>query len=358
VVFSNSPPVCMTKNGKAYSSACGISNLDREKDQMFADYIVKTLKHFDEEKIKVDFISPVNEPEWGWCRKDNQEGCPYLNDQIADIARRTGAGLAENQLTTQVMVPESGLLLFANSRLRFKPGRQNQIKDFFSDHSKNHIGGNKNTADIICAHGYFTEWPLWLMRHVRSVTADKCRRYGLRYWMSEYCILRKTREIDGGGRDPGMPTALYISRVIHHDLVYGNASAWCWWLGISAADFKDGLTYINSDGTGLIDTKTLWALGNFSQFIRPGAARIEVKGRHDKKFFVSAYRNQGSEELIFVIINMKPEMQSLEIRGLPDGKTECWETSETSSLKKIKPAKNGNSLMVSPLSVTTFIVSK
>ena len=41
----------------------------------------------------------------------------------------------------------------------------------------------------------------------------------LGYWMSEYCILQRNGEIRSGGRrDLGMSTALYVVRIIHHDL--------------------------------------------------------------------------------------------------------------------------------------------
>jgi len=358
VMFSNSPPVSLTLNGKAFSGTCGESNLAPEKNRLFADYIVESVKYFEDRGIHFSYVSPVNEPEWGWCRRDDQEGCPYKNQQIADIARLINNGLILNNLTTKIQVPESGLLVFANSGLRFKPGRQNEIKNFFRQGRKSYIADEKQVARQICAHGYFTEWPLWIMRSVRKKTARKTDKYDIEYWMSEYCILHKTKEIDGGGRDLGMKTALYVSRVIHHDLVYGNASAWCWWLGISTADFKDGLVYINRNGTGLASSKTLWALGNFSQFIHPGAVRIEVDGKHDKELFVSAYRNMGSEDIVIVVINMKSGKQVIRPENLPNWKIAAWETSKDLNLAKLPGPSSGELLTVSPESVTTFVLSK
>src|SRR6185369_10937752 len=69
-----------------------------------------------------------------------------------------------------------------------------------------------------------------------------------RYWQTEYCILgNNAGEIDGGGRDKGMDAALYLARVIHMDLVYGQAAAWQWWLAVSPYDYKDGLIYIDKE---------------------------------------------------------------------------------------------------------------
>jgi O-glycosyl hydrolase len=358
VMFSNSPPVNLTKNGKAFSGTCNESNLSPENNILYADYIVNSLKYFEGRNIHFDFVSPVNEPEWGWCQRDGQEGCPYKNGQIASIVRSINMRLSENHLTTKIQVPESGLLLFGNSGLRSKPGRQNEIKDFFKKGSPNYIGGEIQLARQLCAHSYFTEWPLWAMRSVRKKTARKTGRYGIEYWMSEYCILKKTKEIDGGGRDLGMKTALYVSRVIHHDLVYGNASAWCWWLGISTADFKDGLLYVSRNGTGLTDSKTMWALGNFSQFIHPGAVRIEVEGKRDRELFVSAYRNREPENIVIVIINMKSTRQIIDLKNLPEGILSTWETSRESNLTKLDSYQAGEPLSVSPESVTTLILNR
>ena len=55
-------------------------------------------------------------------------------------------------------------------------------------------------------------------------------------------------EINGGGRDLGMTTALYVARVIHTDLTMANAASWQWWLALSANNYKDGLIYLENEG--------------------------------------------------------------------------------------------------------------
>ncbi len=357
VMFCNSPPVSLTRNGKAFSGICGESNLAPDKVEPFADYITRSLQYFEKEKIHFNYISPVNEPEWGWC-DTGQEGNPYKTLQIANITRELNRKLIDNQINTKIQIPESGLLIFANPGYKFKPGRQNEINSFFKKGKDTYIGDQYQVAKQICAHSYFTEWPLWINRKVRKKTARVCSRHDLEYWMSEYCILRTTKEITGGGRDMGMHTALYIARVIHHDLVFGNAAAWCWWLGISTADFKDGLVYANRNGTGLADSKTMWALGNFSQFIKPGAVRVEVKGKLNKAVFVSAYRNIGSDGIVIVVINMKAEKQSITLKNLPLGTLTGWETSQNKSLSGTVPISSREPIVVPSESITTFLLNK
>jgi O-glycosyl hydrolase len=355
-MFSNSPHVKFTKNNKAFSGECGKSNIDRANYKAFAAYISRSLRYFNDQGINFDYVSPVNEPEWGWCRKDGQEGCPYTNTEIASLVRELNAELTANLINTRIQIPESGLLIFANNGYRFKPGRQHQARDFFRKKGDNYIGNESLVAHQIAAHSYFTEWPPCVMKSVRKKTARTTERYDLEYWMTEYCILHETKEISGGGRDTGMHTALYVSRVIYHDLVFGNASAWCWWLGLSAYDFKDGLVYVNRDGSGLTDSKTMWALGNFSQFIRPGSVRLNVKGKYDRELMVSAYKDKESDNLIIVIINMKNTDQELNFKNLPRGTCSLWETSEDSNLKNLKQEMEGNSLKVKAESISTIVL--
>jgi len=113
----------------------------------------------------------------------------------------------------------------------------------------------------------------------------------LGYWMSEYCILQENDEIARGhGRDLSMKTALYVARVLHHDMVLTNAKSWQWWTAISQVDFKDGLVYLDDGSEGesgrmggnieslryngeVRESKLLWVLGNYSRFVRPGMVR-------------------------------------------------------------------------------------
>lgn len=98
-------------------------------------------------------------------------------------------------------------------------------------------------------------------------------------------------------------------------------------------------------------------MGNFSQFIRPGAVRIEVKGKYDNELLVSAYKNKGTDDLVVVIINMKPDKQAIVIKGLPKGTMTTWETSEKRSLSQSASYMGNEPLIVSPESITTLSVN-
>ena len=133
------------------------------------------------------------------------------------------------------------------------------------------------------------------------------------YNMTEYCVLENNKEIRGKGRDLGMASALYIAKVIHYDLTLANASSWQWWLAISPYDFKDGLVYIdmNKIDGNIFDSKMMWALGQYSRFIKPGMRRVEVDIKESKvlpngndEILASAYKSSDGKKLVIVMINL------------------------------------------------------
>jgi hypothetical protein len=135
---------------------------------------------------------------------------------------------------------------------------------------------------LIAGHAYWTVNPVSNMIEKRKELHEALGKKSLAYWQTEVCLMENIPDVGAQGRDLSMKTALFFARLIHHDMVVSNASAWHWWLGISYADYKDGLIYIfpnkdKSDGT-FEDSKLLWALGNYSRFIRPGAIRVDVTG--------------------------------------------------------------------------------
>ena len=91
---------------------------------------------------------------------------------------------------------------------------------------------------------------------------------------------------------------------------------------MSPEDYKDGLIYTDYMQTGnqsIIESKTLWTLGNYSRFIRPGAKRIECLGAADKySVMASAYKDETNDKLIVVIINVADEEKdfSFSINGV------------------------------------------
>jgi hypothetical protein len=314
--FLNSSPVQMTKNGRAFGNGkLGEWNFDKEKIQEWTHFISQVATHF-----QFDYISPFNEPQWDWgpnkSGEASQEGSPINNADIAWSMKHLADKFQTTHTKAKIVIPESGQLNYLFKQNTNRPNQDNQIASFFSASSSTYVGNLPSVEKIISGHSYFTTSPERMLIDLRKQLNIQRAEADLDFWQSEYCILGDNAgEIKGNGVDLGMKTALYVAKVIHADLVYANASSWSWWLAVSANDYKDGLIYTfngtnkgeneqNKFNADLYDSKTLWALGNYSQFVRPGMKRIEVE-IDLPHCLISGYKD--SQNLILVLINSGKE---------------------------------------------------
>jgi len=310
--FINSPPVQLTKNGKAFSSSSTEANIAQENYARFAGFLVRVLQHYQDRGIPMDYISPFNEPQWDWT-DHKQEGTPYSNREIFLITRILDSLLSQHALSTKIQLAEAAKLNYLYEKAD-KNNRGNQIYEFFNKDSDLYVGGFKNVDPIISGHSYFTSHPSEILNKVRNRLADNLSKatIPLEFWQSEYCILGNQEAITPTGKDLGIDPALYVARIIHHDLTVANASSWSWWLAVSVYDYKDGLVYAekNINDGEVSDSKTLWALGNFSRFIRPDAQRLSIQSTANLNDpdgnMVSSYINNNNE-LVVVAINYTHE---------------------------------------------------
>jgi hypothetical protein len=365
--FVNSPPVALTRNGKAYSSLSDQYNLSPENYGSYVSFLSDVLTHFrDREGISFHYISPFNEPQWEWT-SPSQEGTPARNAEIAGIVRLLNTKLEEQQIDTKIEIPETGKLdyLYETSD---KAGRGNQIEEFFGSQSQHYIGNLSHVASKVAGHSYFSTWDFDHMKSVREQLARKIKAVNpaLEYWMTEYCLLEDNSLVKGSGRDLGMGPALYTARVINADLTIANASSWQWWLAISPYDYKDGLIYIDQNETNgqIYESKLLWVLGNYSRFIRPGMKRIlvgiDTPAGNDIDF--SAYKTSDKKQVVFVIANYESATFDFKLT-LPDSGGylyKCFQTSANpgDNLRLAQSGEMDDTITIPGNSVATVVLDR
>ena len=312
IAFVNSPPVFYTKNGLGYKTIKDVhTNLKNDRYGAYANFLTEVLLHFDKEQIHFDFISPVNEPQWQWYDKfgeATQEGSPFTNSEIFKVVKLLDQSIGDKKLSTQILIPEAGMLTYLYSTPKGSE-TGSQVQQFWSAASPYYIGNLKHVSKFVAAHGYFTENGDQSTVDIRKKIADTTRKFGVEYWQSEYSMLADGFREGNKEKRTGFDCAMFLAKLIHHDLVDGNASAWQFWnswepgkadfdtryylLALNpSADFKSGTFSI---------TKNLWALGHYSRFIRPGMVRIKLPEINDKDVLVSAW--SGQKKLVVIIIN-------------------------------------------------------
>lgn len=374
LAFMNSMPVHFTQNGLATNTGRGGTiNLRDDRYEAAARFCSTVLKGLERrEGIHFDYISPVNEPDghWNWLGP-KQEGSPATNREIARLVKTLDRQFTHDSLSTQILVNESSDLRCLLGEYKAGWERGNTLATFFSGDSVADLGGLRHVPRLLLGHSYWTNTPVPYMKRIRQQLRAECEKYRVGFWQSEICIMSNDEEIGGGNHfDFSMKTALYVARVIHHDLVYGNAGSWSWWRA-AGGDYKDGLIYLSStdhmrSGTAR-DSKLMWSMGNFSRFVRPGARRYEVEALSEKGqampdrateprgIMASAYRNVDGS---WVVVAINYDTASREFAFGVDASAHEWQAYRTSdvpgeNLKPVEPT-HGRAVLP-PQSITTFI---
>ena len=196
VLFANSPHYSMCKNGRSSGSDSGSeTNIDPSRYADYADYFLTITEHFIDEGVPVKYISPINEPQWGWGGEaPAQEGCHYEAEEAVALLKVFAQKIVERGLDVKLYALESGNI---------------------GDTAKNYYNlmmADEDISKVLGAysfHSYFNDndkvkkdrFGNWIQESV-SVRSD----------MSEWCELPSTQDAS----DP--LTAVIMARVISNDI--------------------------------------------------------------------------------------------------------------------------------------------
>jgi hypothetical protein len=366
--FSLTPPVFMTKNGKAFNPGTTPNmNIQDGKMDAYASFLAEVTKHF-----QFDYLSPVNEPQWTWggSATASQEGTQATNTEITSLVKLIAPKLSGTP--SKITIGEAGQwnYLYTNNT----DGRGDQITQFFSSASSNYVGNVNNVERCISGHSYFTTCPDDNMIAIRNQVAGKISQVdaSLQTWQTEFGILGNICNLyNGSPRNISIDYGLYVAKVIHHDLAIANISSWSWWLSVSPYDYSDALVYINDPSGSIninnckqdgivLDSKQLWAFGNYARFVRPGMKRVDltVQGISDpviaaNALMVSAYKEASNKKLVVVMINPKTTERTVQLSGttITGNSMNAYTTNGTQGLKK--SVVQANNIKIPPQSVMT-----
>lgn len=329
IAFSNTPPVYLTRNGKGYAPKDGFSNLKPENYDAFGTFLVNVVSQLEKKHhIKFDYISPVNEPQWDWSGT-YQEGCPWHNDEIKHMVRTLDKAIRKKGLACKILITEAGSW---ENLYEQRKRASNQIYNFFDKRSPNYIGDIPSLHKEICAHSYWTDSNHKQIKEVRLKTYYEAKKYGLKLIQSEWSMLNNP-PLEGFPQSyekaSYMDIALFMAKIIYADLAYANVSSWSFWtcMDIELWGFKNRYSLLRLhtpqkdirsiiDGGYVSPQKTLWVLGNFSRFIRPGYIRVEMSGCDDLGgIMATSYVSPKQDEIISVYINMKHTEEHLHVKS-------------------------------------------
>jgi O-glycosyl hydrolase len=431
VGFANSPPVTWTIGGTAINAAANSTysggrwspyasnggdnndnsagNLQSAHYDTYAHYLAGIADYFAKETVpdryrgqpqdlRFNYLSPINEPQWEW-NEDKQEGSRWSNWNIARVVRRLDAvitGVAYsgiNANNTKILMPEACQWNFLNTDNI--TNYRNQIPAFFDSSNNGTYVGNLATMKpwTIGGHTYFTHANDSDLRNIRRGARNAANNYvddseALQVWSTEWCGL------GGGAGNIDMNNyfhvGLFMAKMAFSDIIIGGSQTFSFWTALdmergggarySMVAYSPGSAIYNHDSyltnpvykPGAVKSQsTLWAMGHYSLFVRPGFQRIGISGSgltyedndnqplDERAVMVTAYKsppghrdfvtNREVKRIVTVYVNMTNATKIVAAQfpsgyGLPIA-IRCYVTNEQNTNGRNDQGRNGMRVM-------------
>lgn len=271
--FVNSAPAVWKTNGKS----CG-GYLKAGAEQAFATYLADVVTHLDSQGMRLNYVSPMNEPTNSF-EECGQEG------QLVDLGSR------------DEIIRAAGAALQARAPYARISGDETTATGLFAWEAPQWLG-TSGTAGYVAnlAHHTYDNPD----EKARIAAMNVGRQFGKKTWSSEICCFNGIGTGWGQQYDPTITSGLALSDIIFKDFTIANDSAFHWWVALASGigcsptsgncatqvngnGWNDGLIYYdwnfrNNGNQSLYMTKRYYALGHYSKFVRPGAVRYPVLG--------------------------------------------------------------------------------
>ncbi|KAI0772879.1 glycoside hydrolase [Trametes elegans] len=283
--FVNSAPPAMTSNGRA----CG-GNLVDGQIQAYAQYLADVIAHFRDEGIRFTHVSPMNEPDdtFGTC---GQEGMQVTPQQRANVVNTLRTALdAAGLQSVGIMADES------SSTGNFLPEASQWIPQV-----------RAGALAAVSHHQYGFDGDA----AVAQLGATGRSLSGVETWFTEICCFRAASAGEqqnpaakltyGSEYEPTMVGALQLGQLLYQSFTQAQDAHFDFWTALSNGigcsplnnpscvanantnGWNDGLIYYDPDyasngNTAIYQTKRLFLLKHFSNFIWLGSTRFAVSG--------------------------------------------------------------------------------
>ncbi|KXX81852.1 Glucuronoxylanase XynC [Madurella mycetomatis] len=268
-IYANawSAPGYMKTNGNDANggSLCGVSGANcgsGDWKQAYANYLVQYVKYYAAENITITHLGFINEP--------------GLTTSYASM-RSSGAQAAD---FIRVLRPT----LDRNNLTDLKINCCDQEGWYGMNNMLGQMRGVESMLDTITAHSYTSQPNSPLSTSLKTWQTEAADLNGA--WTSAW--------YQYGGPGEGMTWANHI----HTAIVNANASAYLYWIGAQDRSSNTNSKMIRVVNGRVDPSKRLWAMANWSRFVRPGAVRVGASGSGVR---TSAFENVDGAVAVQVI---------------------------------------------------------
>ncbi|KAI0148971.1 glycoside hydrolase family 30 protein [Pestalotiopsis sp. NC0098] len=254
-----SAPGYMKTNGNDANggSLCGVSGAtcsSGDWKQAYADYLVQYVKFYAQEGVNITHLGFLNEPDL----TTSYASMRSSGTQAADFIKVLGPTLQKANLSNAGITCCDAEGWSSQASMTSQLSSADQYLSTITSHAYTSSPGSPMSS----ARGH----PVW-----QTEAADLNGAWTAAWYAS-------------GGAGEGMTWA----NNIYTALVNANCSAYLYWIGVQGGDTNSKLVRISGDSVAA--SKRLWAFGQWSRFVRPGAVRVGVSGTKSG-VKMSAFRN-------------------------------------------------------------------
>ncbi|PAZ10373.1 hypothetical protein CLM62_41630 [Streptomyces sp. SA15] len=237
-------------NGGTLCGLAGATCASGDWRKAYADYLVQWAKFYGQEGIRITDLGFTNEPDY---------------TATYDSMRLTPAQAVEFTKVFGPIANAAGHKVVCCDSFGW-----NQQKNYTSA-----IEADATARGLVATHA----------GHTYASPVDGPLPTQKRTWMSEWSPNGTTWNEawdDGSGYD-----GFTVASAVHDALTKGNTNGYIYWYGASVGATRG---MIQLDGDNYRVSKRLWAIANYSRFVRPGATRIGAT-TPDAGLKLSAFRN-------------------------------------------------------------------
>ncbi|KAB5570064.1 glycoside hydrolase superfamily [Coniochaeta sp. 2T2.1] len=311
-----SAPGYMKTNGRDTNGGniCGVPGASCSSGdwrQAYADYLVAYVKFYAAAGVNITHLGFLNEPEFA----ASYASMSSNGNQAADFIKVLYATLQSGNLTGQVGIACCDSEGWGNQAVT----------------SHTYTGGPSGTMN--------TNVPVWL---------------------SEQCDLNggwTTAWYSNGGAGEGLTWA----NNVYGALVNNGISGYVYWEGVQWPNPNTNEKLIKVDNsTNTIEvSRRLWALANWSRFVRPGAVRVGSSGGSGVK--TAAFRNvDRTVAVVAISTGSSASSVSIKVSGLTPASVGAWVSDGTHNCEKTAATLGADGTVsgsVAGRSITTFLIT-
>jgi glucuronoarabinoxylan endo-1,4-beta-xylanase len=303
------PPAWMKDNQDVNNGG----HLRPEHYQDYADFLSRYVREYkDRFGIDIQAVSMTNEPNVN----AKYQSCLWSGAQMRDfIKNNLGPTFARDHVAAQIMMPEPGSW----------PLLETYADPAMADPEARRLVG------IIAAHQYDQTYQSETQPKFPPATLvpryAPAETYGKQFWETEVSFI-------GGTPDPSINWGIGTALLIHNAMAGAEVNAWTWWAMLNSWKDNEGLADLHGDGYVL--TKRLFALGNFSKFVRPGFRMTSATHAPQAGVYVTSFRDPATGRFAIVAINDNEKDVPLHfnLTGFAVERLTPWVTSATLDLAK------------------------